>query len=165
MSLVLSSPFIDEIVNFINTCKKNNISLGLAESCTGGLASALLTQQAGVSSIYKGSCITYSNESKVDLLGVPFSMIQEWGAVSEPVAQSMCLGLQKKLGVTLSLAITGIAGPTGGTIEKPVGTVCFALRYKKNEILKTHFFQGDRPQIQWQAAHYVWSLAFELVVV
>ena len=102
-------------------------TIALAESCTGGLISTLLTDVEGASSYVVGACVTYSNESKTNLLNVPKSLIENHGAVSVEVAEAMALGAQKRLNSTWSLSATGIAGPGGGTSEKPVGTVCMAL--------------------------------------
>ena len=99
--------------------------IALAESCTGGLVCAALTELSGSSEWFERGYITYSNQAKTECLGVPEALIQTHGAVSEPVAKAMAQGAQRNASVNVGVSITGIAGPTGGTAEKPVGTVCF----------------------------------------
>ncbi len=101
-------------------------TIATAESCTGGMLGAALTDLAGSSDIYAGGVITYSNALKRDLLGVPEDLLARFGAVSEPVAEAMATGARARTGASHAVAITGIAGP-GGTEHKPEGRVCFAL--------------------------------------
>lgn len=100
-------------------------TLALAESCTGGMVAEKLTGHAGISSVFRGGVVAYANAAKQDLLGVDAGMLAAHGAVSEPVALAMARGAAERLGADLGLAVTGIAGPGGGSPEKPVGTVCF----------------------------------------
>jgi nicotinamide-nucleotide amidase len=100
--------------------------MATAESCTGGMISAACTDLAGSSQWFERGFVSYSNEAKHDMLGVPKALIEQHGAVSEAVAQAMVLGALKKSQAQVALAVTGIAGPTGGSPAKPVGTVCFA---------------------------------------
>lgn len=102
--------------------------IATAESCTGGLLAARLTELFGSSSYVAGGAVTYSNEAKTQVLGVDPMLIETYGAVSEPVAEAMALGALQRFAADTSVAITGIAGPSGGTPEKPVGTVCFSVR-------------------------------------
>jgi nicotinamide-nucleotide amidase len=102
-------------------------TLALAESCTGGLIAARLTDVPGVSQVLRGGVVAYSNDSKQALLGVPAELLASHGAVSEPVAAAMAEGARARFGADLGIATTGIAGPDGGTAAKPVGTVCFAV--------------------------------------
>ncbi len=97
-----------------------------AESCTGGLVGALLTEAPGASAWFRGGVICYANEVKTEILGVPGEVLARHGAVSEPVARAMALGALGALGADMALAVTGVAGPDGGTPEKPVGTVWIA---------------------------------------
>ena len=101
--------------------------IATAESCTAGLLAARLTDRAGSSDYVAGGVVSYSNEAKVQLLGVDPALIEKHGAVSEPVAEAMAAGALKRFGADTAVAITGIAGPGGGTPEKPVGTVCFTI--------------------------------------
>ena len=98
-----------------------------AESCTAGLLAARLTDRAGSSDYVAGGVVSYSNEAKTELLGVDPALIEAHGAVSEPVAEAMVAGALRRFGADTAVAITGIAGPGGGTEEKPVGTVCFSV--------------------------------------
>ena len=100
--------------------------MATAESCTGGMVAAACTDLAGSSQWFERGFVSYSNEAKHDMLGVPKALIEQHGAVSEAVAQAMVLGALKKSQAQVALAVTGIAGPTGGSQAKPVGTVCFA---------------------------------------
>jgi nicotinamide-nucleotide amidase len=102
-------------------------TLGFAESCTGGLLSAFVSGRSGISQIFKGSVVTYHADAKRKILRVPESEIQKFGEVSVEVALSMAYGARVSLECDWAVAITGIAGPTGGTPTKPVGTVCFAV--------------------------------------
>ena len=100
-------------------------TIAFAESCTGGLCAARLTDVAGSSSVMMGGVVAYSNEAKQALLGVPGVLLEQHGAVSEQVAKAMAEGARERFGASCALSTTGIAGPTGGSEQKPVGTVCF----------------------------------------
>lgn len=117
----------DPLADVIEYCKTNALTLSLAESCTGGMAGKQVTDHAGVSAIFKGSAVTYANEAKTGLLGVAPQLIAEHGAVSAECAAAMARGAADRFDSTLSLAFTGIAGPDGGSADKPVGTVFIAL--------------------------------------
>jgi nicotinamide-nucleotide amidase len=115
---------IDELVAGLLAGRR----IATAESCTAGLVAARLTDLAGSSAYVAGGVVAYSNEAKTDLLGVDAALIEKHGAVSEPVAQAMAQGALDRLGADTAIAITGIAGPGGGSEEKPVGTVCFCAK-------------------------------------
>jgi len=138
-----------------------NWQLALAESCTGGMAAQAVTAIAGSSAWFDRGFVTYSNAAKTEMLGVPAALITEFGAVSEPVAEAMALGALQHSQAQLSAAITGIAGPGGGSPHKPVGTVCFAWAYRGDEgkanttVIETRHFEGDRTHIREQAASYL----------
>lgn len=127
-------------------------TVGVAESCTGGLVTARLTDVAGSSAYVDRSVVTYSNAAKEALLGVPAALLAAHGAVSEPVAAAMAEGLRARAGVTVAVAVTGIAGPGGGTAEKPVGLVCFAVSGPDGTQLRTSRFTGDRAVVRALAA-------------
>ena len=126
--------------------------LAVAESCTGGMLSENITSLAGSSEWFDCGFITYSNAAKTKLLEVNTSLIEAHGAVSEAVAIAMAEGALANSQSQLSIAITGIAGPSGGSVEKPVGTVCFAWASDTHATLSsTRHFAGDRQQIREQA--------------
>ena len=146
---------LKELVQWFNHRKA---TLALAESCTGGRLSSWIAAQPGVSSFFLGSVVSYSNESKRDLLDVPEHLIRSIGAVSLPVASKMAYGARRALHSDWAVSITGIAGPTGGTPEKPVGTVCFALSGPGVESTVMKIFDGgSREAIQQQAAQFALS--------
>jgi nicotinamide-nucleotide amidase len=140
-------------------------TIALAESCTGGLVCATLTELSGSSTWFERGYVTYSNQAKTECLNVAAETIASFGAVSEPVAKLMALGAQQKAGVNVAISITGIAGPTGGSPEKPVGTVCFAWAIRSTLVdgaaeslnTKTMHFKGDRQAIRQQACDYALS--------
>jgi nicotinamide-nucleotide amidase len=124
-----------------------------AESCTGGLLSELLTEVPGSSRWAAGGFVTYSNEMKERALGVPHELLEQHGAVSEPVVRFMAEGARLRSGASWALAITGIAGPTGGTPQKPVGTVWLALSAPGGTRSRAALYRGDRGQIRLQSAY------------
>jgi nicotinamide-nucleotide amidase len=123
-------------------------TIATAESCTGGLIAFRLTNVPGSSTFFERGAVTYSNRSKTEMLGIPEAVIQKYGAVSEQTAKQMAERIRKKGGTDLGLAVTGIAGPTGGTLEKPVGTVFIALSYDRTTECQKYLFQGDREAIR-----------------
>lgn len=128
-------------------------TLSLAESCTGGLVSALLTEIAGSSDYFLGSIVSYANSAKEDLLEVEPETLRSTGAVSDETAREMARGARKKFGSDLALSLTGIAGPSGGSEAKPVGTVVFALcDGNGGETVKRRLFGGDRATVRRAAA-------------
>ncbi len=128
-------------------------TLSVAESCTGGLLGERITSVAGSSDYFLGGFLTYSNRAKSELLGVPPGLIEEHGAVSEPVAAAMAEGARTRLGATWALAISGVAGPGGGTPAKPVGTVAIALAGPAVAQTTLRRFLGDRQRVRGLAAH------------
>ena len=126
--------------------------LACAESCTGGLIAAACTERAGSSEWFERGVVSYSNEAKVALLGVPASLIAAHGAVSEAVARAMAEGIARSSGADLAVSVTGIAGPSGGTPAKPVGTVWFGFALRRDGIVEVqaehHRFDGDRAQVR-----------------
>ena len=139
-----------------------NWTVSLAESCTGGMVCAALTELAGSSEWFERGYITYSNEAKTQCLGVPSALIESHGAVSEDVAKAMAEGARNHSGSNVAVSITGIAGPSGGSIEKPVGTVCFGWAIENHTVVKTMHFAGDRQKIRQQATEFVLA---ELIVL
>lgn len=133
---------------------EKGMTVSVAESCTGGLISHRLTNIAGSSIYFERSVVVYSNRAKQSLLGIPAEVIQDCGAVSEAVAGLMAEGIRRISGTHFGLAVTGIAGPGGGTAAKPVGTVCIAVASGEKTEVKTHgFFFKDRERIKLMSAH------------
>lgn len=124
--------------------KKNGETLSVAESCTGGLLGETLTEVPGSSEWFMGGIISYSNEAKMNFLGVEQSMLDTYGAVSQQVAIQMCTGAQRQFNTTWSIGITGVAGPAGGTEEKPVGTVWIGIAGKHSAFAKHFLFGTER---------------------
>ncbi|CAN5390990.1 hypothetical protein BH10BDE1_BH10BDE1_19100 [soil metagenome] len=129
--------------------------VAFAESCTGGLVSARMAALSGVSDVFCGAVVSYTNEIKSEVLGVPKSLIRQLGAVSTSVALEMARGARRVLRSDWAASITGIAGPTGGTAQKPVGTVCFAISGPGVEWSCMMHIDGDRAAIQDQSAKFV----------
>lgn len=127
-----------------NLCKKHNLTLGTAESCTGGKVASTIVDLPGTSAFYQGSIISYSNELKENLLGINNTTIRKHGAVSEETVIEMVEGALEKLGVDVALSISGIAGPTGGTVEKPVGLVWICCGNKDLKITKKIILNKNR---------------------
>lgn len=127
-------------------------TLAVAESCTGGLVAERLTSVSGSSRYFIGGAVVYSNELKTQLADVPADLIDVYGAVSEQVARALAEGIRKKCGTTLGLGVTGVAGPTGGTAEKPVGLVFHALASENGTEVVKKTFPGDRARIRWFAS-------------
>lgn len=134
--------------------------LTTAESCTGGGVAYLVTEIAGSSAWFDRSFVTYSNEAKQEMLGVRQATLQQFGAVSEQTVEEMALGALLHSRATLAASISGIAGPGGGSVEKPVGTVCFGFASVQGWLkVETCHFAGDREQVRQQAiAHVLQSL-------
>ncbi len=140
------------IVKATTVLRDKKLTVGFAESCTGGLLSSLFTEQSGVSDVFLGSVISYDNKVKQNFLKVSAESLKTDGAVSSVVAKQMAEGAQKALEVSVAAAITGIAGPSGGTDKKPVGTVFISIAGLQSETkVFEHHFDGDRKQIQLKA--------------
>ncbi|MCK5560726.1 MAG: CinA family protein [Thermoplasmata archaeon] len=139
---------------------KRNLTLATAESCTGGFIADMITNVSGSSRYFERGVITYSNESKIELLKVPVETIEKFGAVSEESATAMATGIKELARTDLGLAVTGIAGPSGGTPEKPVGLLYIALA-SENKVEAFKFnFHGTRLEIKQQTA----NTALEIVI-
>jgi PncC family amidohydrolase len=139
--------------------QKSKRTLAVAESCTAGLLAAFITDIPGSSAYFQGGVIAYSNEVKRELLGVPAAILAEHGGVSVEAASAMAKGVRQLLHVDLSLAITGIAGPGGGTAEKPVGLVYIAMDSSHGTECHTHLWTGDR----WENREWSVKSALELL--
>lgn len=128
--------------------KSKDFTLATAESCTAGLIGAWITYSPGSSSYFDRGFITYTNEAKEQMLGVLHETLQNYGAVSEEVARQMAKGAKDRAKSTISVAVSGIAGPDGGTNLKPVGTVCVAFAIDNKIYSKTCHFTGDRTKVR-----------------
>jgi nicotinamide-nucleotide amidase len=133
---------------------KNELKLATAESCTGGMISAACTDLAGSSEWFERGFVTYSNEAKVELLGVDSSLITNHGAVSEQVARAMAFGAVRHSRAQVSIAVTGVAGPTGGSEAKPVGTVWFGFSVQGTLHSEMMRFVGDRAAVRQQTVRH-----------
>jgi len=136
----------------LEAARRQGLKLGTAESCTGGLVGGRLTDVPGSSAVYVGGVVCYANELKTELLGVPAGLIAAHGAVSEPVALALAEGAVARLRVDLAVAVTGIAGPDGGSEEKPVGTVWFGLAGPWGSEARRSMFGGGRHEVRARAA-------------
>jgi len=170
----LESKIQDRIGDFIYGCDeetlesvigemllKKGLSLSVAESCTGGLISARLTNVAGSSQYFERGYVCYSNQSKMDLLNVPESVINQYGAVSEETAAFMAKGSARSSNTDIGISVTGIAGPGGGTKEKPVGLVCFGLFAPGFESTDTQQYSGQRTSIRARATQHGLRIIWE----
>jgi len=133
----------------LDVARAASLKITTAESCTGGLIAASLTEIAGSSDVFERGFVTYSNQSKTELLGVPADLITQSGAVSEPVARAMAEGALAHARADIAVAVTGIAGPGGGTADKPVGLVFIGAAKGSNPtIVERHVLPGDRAEIR-----------------
>lgn len=143
----------DAAVQLGQALKARGFMLALAESCTGGMVAEAITSIAGSSAWFDRGFITYSNAAKIDMLDVSSTTLEKFGAVSEQTATEMAIGALKNSDAQIAGSITGIAGPDGGSPEKPVGTVCFAWAGKNMPVSAcTHWFDGNRDSVRKQAA-------------
>ncbi len=149
---MFSNELTQEAQRLISLYRSKGLKIATAESCTGGLLSALLTEIAGSSDVFDRGFITYSNDSKCTIIDVPLSLINQHGAVSEEVAKSMAFGALDNSAADVAISITGIAGPGGGSIQKPVGTVFLAVATRNDQaIIERCHFSGDRGKVRLQA--------------
>ena len=132
---------------------EKNLTISTAESCTGGLVSATLINYAGVSSVFMEGCVTYSNEAKINRLGVKKETLDKFGAVSEETAREMAKGIAKNFKTNIGLSTTGIAGPGGGSNEKPVGLVYIGIYINGKTIVNKFIFDGNRQEIRLKATN------------
>ncbi len=144
---------IIEVKDTLDMAREAGLMIATAESCTGGLVAAALTSVPGSSSVFERGFVTYSNQSKTELLGVEAALIEEHGAVSEQVARAMAEGVLERSRADLAVSVTGIAGPGGGSRKKPVGLVHFACAARDGETIAIRFNYGDigRGEVRMQA--------------
>ncbi len=139
------------------------LTLATAESCTGGLIAKTLTDRTGSSAFFLAGFVTYANAAKTKFLRVPASLIEKHGAVSSEVVRAMAVGARSVTGADLSVAVTGIAGPTGGTTNKPVGLVFLAAASADKTITKRVIFPGTRKQVREQACQAALEILLKLI--
>jgi PncC family amidohydrolase len=149
--MIVSANLLDLSQKIKDLCPPRYL-ISTAESCTGGLISASLTATPGASDYYGYGFITYANQAKIDVLGVKAKTLRDFGAVSEAVAIEMAQGCLRQAKSDLALAVTGIAGPSGGTADKPVGTTIFAVATNKGVNSSKFLFKGSRQEIRLAAA-------------
>jgi nicotinamide-nucleotide amidase len=163
---MMSSPDSDFEValafDVLNACKRAGVKLATAESCTGGLVAAALTAIPGSSDVVERGFVTYSNVAKEEMLAVSPALLRAFGAVSEPVAKAMAEGALNRSHADIAVSITGVAGPGGGTPEKPVGLVHFGLARRNRPTLAAHsIFPGDRAAVRRQAVDQALTMVLE----
>jgi nicotinamide-nucleotide amidase len=153
---------------YISLCEhlvEKNVTISTAESCTGGLLASKIVENSGISKIYFGSFITYSNDMKTQTLGVNESSLDEYGAVSEMVAREMLIGLYEKTKTDICVAITGIAGPNGGTEDKPVGLVYIAFKIFEDIFVIKNNFRGSRNEIRERSVNKVFNVLSRKLII
>jgi nicotinamide-nucleotide amidase len=138
----------------LEQCKAKGYTLACAESCTGGLIAAALTDISGSSAVFTHGFITYANQAKITMLGVAAEDLEKFGAVSETIARQMAEGARRVSGANMSVATTGIAGPSGGTAQKPVGLVFVAVATSEKSMVEKLYLHGNRQEIRAQAVHH-----------
>ena len=139
---------MDILTGVTEVLKDRGLKIAAAESCTGGLLGVYLTSMPGSSQFFELGMVTYSNEAKIKLLGVKESTISQYGAVSENTAKEMAANIKNIADVNIGVGITGIAGPDGGSIEKPVGLVYIGVSMENTTHIYKHFFEGNRADVR-----------------
>lgn len=149
----------------LDTFKEQKLTFAAAESCTGGMTLSRLTAISGSSSVVEGGVVSYSNSVKENVLGVKCETLLSWGAVSEETAAQMAEGVRKITGADIAVSVTGIAGPGGGSDEKPVGTVCFGICTEKKTKTETKHFGAllSREEIRRLASDHALTIALKEV--
>ena len=147
----------------VTLCLEKHVTFGTAESCTGGLISSSVTDISGASAVFYGGVVSYDNSVKHRILGVKTETLERFGAVSEETAREMANGALQVLGVDFAVAVTGIAGPGGGTPKKPVGLVYVAAASKNGVVVTENHFDGDREAVRLQTVRKALSLLIEKV--
>ncbi|HUR43044.1 MAG TPA: CinA family protein [Aestuariivirga sp.] len=141
--MIFDAAIIAKATQLLEACRAHQLKLVIAESCTGGLVAGVITSIAGASEVFEAGFITYSNNAKTTLIGVPAELIDAHGAVSEETVRAMAEGAMEATGAGLALAVTGVAGPGGGSTEKPVGLVHIAAARRGRATLHRKLLLGD----------------------
>lgn len=146
----MTPALVQAATDLLAECRARGVTVATAESCTGGLIAAALTEIAGSSDVVDRGFVTYSNAAKTEMLGVPPELIAANGAVSGPVAAAMASGALDRSRAALTIAVTGVAGPGGGTEAKPIGTVWFGVATRGGAVTTERMqFDGDRAVVRW----------------
>jgi nicotinamide-nucleotide amidase len=149
MTTLFPQDILDRASRVVALCRQQKLWLTTAESCTGGLIASAITEISGSSEIFGRGFVTYANDAKIEMIGVDQNLIEKNGAVSEPVARAMAEGALTHGSADIAIAVTGIAGPGGGSVDKPVGLIHLACaRRGKSTVHKRHVFTGDRTAIR-----------------
>ena len=150
---MLDNDIVEAAKRLLDICKRKNLILATAESCTAGLVAGTLAEVPGISSMLDRGFITYSNQAKQDMLGVSEATLEKYGAVSRETAEEMARGALAHAPVNLAVSVTGIAGPDGGSAEKPVGLVHFAAASRSGQLMQAEKRYGDigRPEVRKQS--------------
>tara|TARA_B100001063_G_scaffold77739_1_gene72228 strand:+ start:116 stop:604 length:489 start_codon:yes stop_codon:yes gene_type:complete len=147
----------------LNNCLEKKLNITTAESCTGGMIASSIISISGSSAIFKSSVVTYSNDMKSKILNIPLELITENGAVSDIIAYNMASNVLNIMDADISIAVTGIAGPSGGSKDKPVGLVYIGIGTKTNIVTKKHLFKGDRLRIRQETTFEALKLSNEII--
>jgi len=151
--------------SLLELCRSKDLTIVTAESCTGGMICAGLTEIPGSSDSVWGGFVTYANDAKIKILNVSEELILKFGAVSKEVVEAMVSGALDQSGADLAVAVSGIAGPGGGTLDKPVGTVWISAGLRTGHILsQRHLFPGDREEIRESTVDYALSLCEKIIL-
>jgi len=144
--------------------KENNLTISTAESCTGGMIASAITNVSGASGFFGTGVVTYSNEAKMKLIGVKKETLEKHGAVSKQTAEEMAKGVLSLGEADVSVAVTGIAGPTGGTPEKPVGLVYIGVSGKYGTYAYRNIFDGNRDEVRQQTVKRAFELVYDYLI-
>ena len=147
----------------LHNCLEKNLTVTSAESCTGGMIASSIVSTSGSSAIFKSSVVTYSNDMKSKILNIPIKLITENGAVSNIIAHNMASNVLNVMNADISIAVTGIAGPSGGNIVKPVGLVYIGIGTKTNVVTKKYLFKGNRLGIRQETTLEALKLSNEII--
>lgn len=148
----------------VAACKERGVTIATAESCTGGLIAARITSVPGASAVFIGGMVSYANAVKLELLGVPQALLESVGAVSAECAEAMASGVRERMKADVSASVTGIAGPDGGTPQKPVGLVYLGAATASGVRVERCLFSGDREAVRRQAVERALALLLETVL-
>jgi PncC family amidohydrolase len=147
----------------LHNCLEKNLTVTCAESCTGGMIASSIVSISGSSAIFKSSVVTYSNDMKSKILNIPLKLITKNGAVSNRIAHNMASNVLNVMNADISIAVTGIAGPSGGSIDKPVGLVYIGIGTKTNVVTKRYLFKGNRLRIRQETTLEALKLSNEII--